>query len=186
LHHRATLRLFGISALRAICWMGTLTYLGAFLAEEQGLSTRQVGLAYMVGGSGYFLGSLAASGRLGGFPLRPLVAASLVGLAALIGLTFGAGLEPAPTVAALTAAAFVGAVGWVGLTTLLTTESPAGAGTTMVLNGTVFNLGAAGGGAVGGGLLALGGYGALAVGLPAFALLAAALAWAPPPDVRQP
>jgi predicted MFS family arabinose efflux permease len=43
----------------------------------------------------------------------------------------------------------------------------------MVLNGSVINLGAAVGAAVGGGLLALGGYTALGLGLPVFAFAAA-------------
>jgi hypothetical protein len=41
----------------------------------------------------------------------------------------------------------------------------------------LFNLGAAGGGAIGGLLLALSGYEALAIGLPVFALGAGLLAW---------
>jgi predicted MFS family arabinose efflux permease len=47
----------------------------------------------------------------------------------------------------------------------------------MTLHGALFNLGAAGGGAIGGLLLAAAGYDALAAGLPAFGLGAAALAW---------
>jgi predicted MFS family arabinose efflux permease len=67
----------------------------------------------------------------------------------------------------------------VGVATLLAAESPAGAGTTMVLNGSLLNAGAAGGAALGGVLIALGGYGALGIGLPLFAFAAAALAWGP-------
>ena len=47
----------------------------------------------------------------------------------------------------------------------------------MALNGSVMNLGAAIGAAVGGGLLALGGYVALGLGLSVFAFAAAGLAW---------
>jgi predicted MFS family arabinose efflux permease len=70
-----------------------------------------------------------------------------------------------------------GAVGWVGLAALLTAETPAGSGATMTLSGALFNVGAAGGAAIGGLLLALGGYAALALGLPVFAIAAAALVW---------
>ncbi len=70
----------------------------------------------------------------------------------------------------------------VGVTALLAAESPAGAGTTMVLNGSLINAGTAGGAALGGVLIALGGYGALGLGLPLFAFAAAALAWWPGPD----
>jgi predicted MFS family arabinose efflux permease len=49
----------------------------------------------------------------------------------------------------------------------------------MVLNGTVLNLGTAGGAILGGALIAFGGYTALGIGLPFFSLVAAALAWWP-------
>ena len=63
LRHGPTLRLYGVAVLRAICWFGMLTYFGAFLAERaRRWDTGQVGLAYMLGGGGYFLGS-AALGR---------------------------------------------------------------------------------------------------------------------------
>jgi predicted MFS family arabinose efflux permease len=73
----------------------------------------------------------------------------------------------------------------VGSTSLLAVESPAGAGTTMALNASLLNAGGAIGAAVGGILLAIGGYGAMAVGLPAFALLAAALVLWPPRPARE-
>jgi predicted MFS family arabinose efflux permease len=63
----------------------------------------------------------------------------------------------------------------------MTAETPSGAGTTMTLSGSLFNLGAAGGSAIGGLLLALSGYEALAIGLPIFALGAALLSWRPAP-----
>ena len=66
------------------------------------------------------------------------------------------------------------------MTALLTAETPSGAGTTMTLR-VLFNLGAAGGSAIGGALLALSGYEALAIGLPVFGLGAALLSWRPAP-----
>ena len=178
-HHRPTLRLYGATALRTACWIGLLTYFGAFLAEELGLGTRQVGVAYMLGGVGYCLGSLAAGGRLGGLPLRPLASASNAAMGLLVGLIVALPLGPVATVALLPLAAFVGAIGSVGLTTLLAQETPAGAAATMGLNGAVFSLGAAGGAATGGLLLQLGGYGALGIGLPALALASALMVWRP-------
>jgi predicted MFS family arabinose efflux permease len=62
---------------------------------------------------------------------------------------------------------------------VLTAETPSGAGTTMTLNGSLFNLGGAGGGVIGGLLLAWSGYEALAIGLPLFAASAAVLSWRP-------
>jgi predicted MFS family arabinose efflux permease len=67
----------------------------------------------------------------------------------------------------------------VAVSALLAAESPAGAGTTMVLNGSLINAGTAGGAALGGVLIALGGYGALGLGLALFAFTAAVLTWWP-------
>ena len=75
--------------------------------------------------------------------------------------------------------AALAAVTSVGVATLLAAESPAQAGTTMALNATLMNAGGAVGAAVGGALLAVGGFPALGVGLSFFALVAAVLAWWP-------
>ena len=179
LRHRPSVRLFGATALRTACWIGLLTYFGAFLAEELGLGTRQVGVAYMLGGAAYCLGSLAAGARLGDLPLRPLTAAANAAMGLLVGIVVALPLGPLATVALLPLAAFVGAIGSVGLTALLVEETPAGAATTMGLNGAIFSLGAAGGAAAGGVLLSVGGYDALGLGLPAFALAAALLVLPP-------
>jgi predicted MFS family arabinose efflux permease len=179
LRHGPTLRLYGVSVLRAVCWFGMLTYFGAFLAEKLALPTGLVGVAYMLGGGGYFLGSLTAGGPLGHVPPRLLLIGGNAAMAVLMGLAFSAILGPMGTVAMLPLADFAGAFGFVAVAALLTAGSPAGVGTTMTLHGSLFNLGAAVGGALGGLLLAFAGYEALAVGLPAFGLGSALLAWWP-------
>ena len=180
LRHAPTLRLYGVSALRAACWIGLLTYLGAFLAEARDLDTGRIGLAYLAGGAGFFLGSLVAGGRrLGQFRPGPLVGVTTAGQGLVLGAIFVLPLGTAATLALLPLAGFGGAVGFVGLATLLSAGTPGGAATTMVLNGSVINLGSAGGAALGGLLLAMGGYEALGIGLPLFALGAAVLAWTP-------
>jgi len=166
LHDGGIRRLFACSVLRSMCFVGLLTYLGAMLRDRFDLTTGETGLVYMVAGSGYFVGSLVAGGPLGRLPARPLVAVGNVTMALLLMLAFTAWLGTVVTVAVLTVAAVAAAVGWVGLTALMTSETPAGAGTTMVLNGALFNLGAAAGAGIGGLLLAVGGFDALAVGLP--------------------
>jgi DHA1 family inner membrane transport protein len=179
LRHGATLRLYGVAFLRAVCWFGMLTYFGAFLGQRLGLTTGQIGLAYMFGGSGYFLGSLAAGGPLAGVPPRLLLIFGNVAMAIFMGIAFSGMLGPMGSVAMMPLATFAGAFGWVAVVALLLAESPVGAGTTLTLHGSLFNLGAAAGGAIGGLLLALSGYGALAAGLPFFGLAAALLAWWP-------
>ena len=124
LRHRPTLRLYGVAVLRAICWFGLLTYFGAFLAEELALSTGLVGLAYMLGGSGYFLGSVLSGGPLGVVPPRTLLVAGNVAMALLMGLAFSAILGPIGTVAMLPLAGFAGAFGWVAVAALADGRQP--------------------------------------------------------------
>jgi DHA1 family inner membrane transport protein len=176
--HRPTLRLYGATAMRAVTWIGLLTYLGAFLGDELGLSTRQIGFVYTVGGLGFAIGSVSAGGRLHMGPPRATVAVTC----AIGAVTVGLLLLSATTwacVGLLIVASLASAISGVGIVALLAAESPVGSGTTMVLNGSVLNLGAAGGTALGGGLIAVGGYDALGLGLPLFSLIAALLAWWP-------
>lgn len=174
-------RLYACTLTRSLCWLGLLTYYGAMLEEQYDMGTGQIGLVYMLGGSGYFAGSLAAGGPLARVPTRSMVAIGTVVMAILMSAPFAGTMPTAAAVALLPVAAFAGAVGWVGLTALLTAETPAGAGTTMVFNSALFNLGAASGAGLGGLLLATGGFTAVAFGLPAFGIAAALLAWAPRP-----
>jgi predicted MFS family arabinose efflux permease len=58
---------------------------------------------------------------------------------------------------------------------LISTVTPGEQGTTMLLNSSVINFGTAIGAALGGGLIALGGYGALGLGLSIFAVIGAVL-----------
>lgn len=178
LHDAGMRRLFACTLTRSLCWIGLLTYYGAMLEKQYDLGTGQIGLAYMLGGSGYFAGSLAAGGPLAGVPTRTMVSVGTVTMAILMAAPFTGAMPTMLAVALIPLAAFAGAVGWVGLTALLTAETPAGAGTTMVLNSALFNLGAASGAGLGGLLLATGGFTAVALGLPVFGLIAAALAWA--------
>jgi predicted MFS family arabinose efflux permease len=178
LRHPPSLRLFGVAGLRAAWWLGLLTYLGAFLGEAVGASTREIGFVYTLSGAGYAAGSFAAGGRLGSHPPRPAVAVANVVAGLLVGplLLFTTAWVALPLLVVISVAS---AVCGVGLPALLAAESPAGAGTTMVLNGSLINVGGAAGAALGGALIALGGYDALGFGLPLFAFAAAVLAWWP-------
>lgn len=179
LHDTAMRRLYGCSVMRSMCWFGMITYLGVALRERFGLSTGEVGMVYMLAGFGYLLGSLVAGGAFTRVPVRLLVAVSNVIMGLLLLVAFSGIVDARAAIGLLALAAFAGAVGWVGLTALLTSETPAGAGTTMVLNGSLYNLGAAAGAGLGGFLLAAGGVGALALGLPLFGLGAALCVGAP-------
>ncbi|MFL5760201.1 MAG: MFS transporter [Thermomicrobiales bacterium] len=170
-----TLRIYGVSFLRAACWLGLLTYLGSFLQDELGLSVKQAGLVYTAGGTGFAVGSIVAGRQFLRLSPRAIVAAANVvaGLAIgtiLIGATLWA------TLPLLLITSFASAISGVLIATILAGESPAGSGTTMVLNSSLLNFGTAAGAATGGLLIALGGYTALGVGIPLFAFAAAALA----------
>lgn len=175
--NRSLLVLYGVSGLRAMCWIGLATYVGAFLIDELQLGSNGVALAFMASGVGVFLGSLLAGSRFVHVPLRPLVAWTTGVQGVVAGAAFVLPLGIAPVVLLFAFSGFLGAFSLIGLTTLLATETTAGVGTTMVLNGSVMNLGTAAGAAVGGLLLAVGGYQALGLGLPLFAFMAALLMW---------
>lgn len=172
LSHLPTLRLYGLTILRSTTWAGMIGYFGAFLGNELELGSAWIGVAYMLGGGGYLIGSLAAGRTLERLSPRLVIGVSNIDVAiALFGM-FVLSRNPVVAVALLIVASVGGALCFVGTVTLLQAESAAGAGTTMALNGALMNLGSAGGGAIGGVMLAMGGYQALGLGLPLFAILA--------------
>jgi predicted MFS family arabinose efflux permease len=182
IRHRPTLRLYGTTVLRAVTWVGLITYLGAYLADELGLGTRNVGFIYMASGIGYAVGSVAGAKVLAFSPRLVVAASCLFG-----GLTVGAMMMVTSivvTIALVVTASLISALAGIGVATVLANESPAGTGTTMVLNGSMMNLGSAGGALLGGVLISVGGYSALGLGLPLFSVLAALLAWWPSRPAR--
>ncbi|HUG15351.1 MAG TPA: MFS transporter [Thermomicrobiales bacterium] len=179
LANRRMIALFGATALFAGGWLGSVTYMGAFLIATYDLSVPLAGVAYMIGGAGFFLGNLLGGGRIGAFGLARVCGVSVT-LLALGWATFYSVGGSYGWIAALAILAPVGVAGGVGivcLNTLVATETPAGPSTTMVLRGSVFSLGAALGALLGGGALALFGYAALAVAMPPFLFASAVWVW---------
>lgn len=183
LRDRAMTRLYTASMIRAIGWVGMLTYLGAYLGQGLGLSVSRVGVATMIAGLGYFAGTKIAGGPVGDVNPRMLYGAATFACGVFLGLGIALPLGPTPAVTLLTVAAMSGGIGWVALISLISSESPAGQGTTMSLNSSVFTFGSAIGGAAGGVLLALGGYTGLGLGLMGFIMFAGGLVWRP--NLRQ-
>lgn len=176
LSHLPTMGLISGSALRALAWNGVITYAGAYFIIERGLSTGMSGIVYVAGGAGFLTGSLVAGGRLGRFqPIQMVVWATVVS-GVLFGMLFVLPGVPLP-LASLALGGFIGSFGWVAATTLLSNTTPAGAATTMVLNGSGTNLGSAAGGAVGGFIIASSGYSTAGIVLPLFAILSALAVW---------
>lgn len=178
LAHPSILRLLGVTVLRALWFLGMLTYIGAYLGEELGLETSEVGLYYLLGGSGSTLGAFLAGTRLAASRPRMAIAVANLAGGGVIALTL---IASAPiTAVLLPLGAMLSGFASVGITSLLAAESTGGAGTTMALNASLLNAGGAIGAAVGGILLAIGGYGAMAMGLPVVAILAAVIVLWPP------
>jgi predicted MFS family arabinose efflux permease len=177
--HHGMRRLYMASATRGLGWFGPLIYLGAFYVDVHDFSLRQVGLALMAGSCGLFLGSVAAGEWLQRFDSRRIYAATTVFLAAAFLVVFTLPMSAIATIAVMTVATFCAGVGWVNLTALLASGTPAGAGTTMTLNVSVYTLSSAISVAIGGLLIDLGGYTLLGVVFPVVILLSAIVIWAP-------
>ncbi|HET9661243.1 MAG TPA: MFS transporter [Thermomicrobiales bacterium] len=174
LHHSPTIRLLSATAIRSVCWLGFLTYMGAFLHDEQGLSTREIGLVYTVGATGFAIGCSLSGRFIGASKTRVAVGVGCV-VTALATVAIVNATSAWLAVAMITILAMASSVVAIGVTFLISTESPAEQGTTMLLNGSVINFGTAAGAALGGGLIALDGYRALGLGLSIFALVGAGL-----------
>ena len=179
LDSRPTLGLLAAVGLRAIGMIGPLVFFGAFVAERLGGGPDLVATAYLAIGLGILGGDVFSANLPGHWPLRPLAVAAIAVSSLLFGAFLG-GEMPVPAALVLVAVAgFVSAVAWIALTTLLPQWTPAGTGTTMVLSGSLTNLGTAVGAAAGGAAIALGGYPALGVLVPVVTIPAALLVlWA--------
>ena len=170
--------LFLGSALQGALFLATLTYAGSYFIEVFGLTTQQFGLIATITGIGFFLGSITA-GRLGRFDLRMTFGVTTIAAGVLLVLAYSVKGTVASTVVILTAAFFLASIQAVNIMTLISNETPSGQGTTMVINESVFALGAAAGAASGGVLIQIGGFRALGIGIPVFALLATFAVWRP-------
>lgn len=182
LQDRTMLTFYGSTVLRSIGWVGTLTYIGAYFGDELGLSTSEIGWAYMVGGGGYFVGTKIAGSRFTGVDLRTIYGTATIAMGIFLALSISLPFGAIPSIGLIALAGITGGFGWVALVTLVSTSSPAGQGTTMSLNAAMFQVGSALGGLSGGLLLAFGGYATLGLGLMGFAFLAVSLVWRPSPQ----
>lgn len=179
LAQRSMLLLYGSAVARAICWFGTLGYVGAYLGDEQEFSTGEIGWAYMVSAAGYVVGTKLSAGRIGGIGPRKLYSVMTGVMGLFVGLSISLPAGPLLAITLLTIGGLASGVGFVVFVTLMSTETSAGQGTTMSLNAAMIALGGAFGGLFGGLLLAIGGYALLGLGLMGFSFAGAALVWRP-------
>jgi len=173
LANKPVMRLFASTFFRSIGWLGFLTYLGAFLADDVGFSTRQIGLVYMIGGIGYFGGSLFAGQRqISSIASVSAAMTCITGI--MVALAIAAASAPWLVVIGICGVTLTSSIAWVMFTTLLISSTTAGQGTTMSFNATINSLGSAAGGIIGGVLIATSGYLLLGAGL-AIALIVSSL-----------
>lgn len=186
LAHRPTLGLILATLLASAGIWVMATYLGAFYDEQHGYSTRQIGLVYFVPGVTLFIGSIAAGGRTGTLPLRPIVILARV----VTGITIAGVLAlPISGVAGIGLLAVQGlatGLSGVAVVLLLIRESPAGRATTLTLNTVALSLGTALGSTIGGVLLAVAGYAMLGLAALLLSVSSAVLVWLTPmlPDAQ--
>lgn len=178
LHDRNMIRLFIGSALQGALFLAAITYAGSYFIDELGLTTQQFGWIATITGAGFFLGSITA-GRLGRFDLRMTFGITMIVSAALLVLAYSVRGTVTSTIIILTLAYFFASIQAVNIITLISNETPTGQGTTLVLNESVFAIGAATGAATGGILIGLGGFQALGFGMPVFAIIATFVVWSP-------
>lgn len=178
-NNRVMLTLYGATLIRAIGWVGLLTYMGAYWADRHDLSVREIGWTMMLLGAGYFAGTKLCGGRLAEVNPRLLFGTTSIACGLSFGIAISMINQVPVALAILLIAAVTGGIGFVALSSLVSMETPAGQGTTMSLNSTMFQVGSALGGAAGGVLLATGGYSLLGTGLMGFMILAGVLVWHP-------
>lgn len=158
-------RLYSSTVLRATGWIGYLTYIGAYLADEVGMGIGAVGLVYMVSGACYTGGSLLA-GR-SSIDKPPAKIASVMTFIGAIMVVLLASVPSIPAIVVFGVAgiSLASSLAWVMFTTMMSTYTPTSQSVTMSFNSTTQNLGAATGGILGGVLIAVGGYQVMGIGL---------------------
>jgi MFS transporter, DHA1 family, inner membrane transport protein len=163
--------LFSASALQGALFLTAITYAGSYFIEDLGLSVQQFGMTAVIFGTGFFVGSLTA-GRLGRFDLRVTFIWTTLIAGVLLVIAYSFSDSVAGTMVVMTAGFFFASIQAVNIITLISNETTGGQGTTMVVNESVFAIGAALGAATGGLLIQFGGYQSLGFGIFGFALAA--------------
>ncbi|HYI16571.1 MAG TPA: MFS transporter [Thermomicrobiales bacterium] len=175
-HERMRL-IYAAQFLRGVAWTGFLTYLGAFATDELDASVQLAGFFWLMISPGFMVGSLLVGGRLRRVNPRGAFALTTTTMGALIGLTLITQPPIPVTFLLLFAIALFGGIAEVAAAGIVSSETPAPQGATMSLHSSVLRFGTATGALVGGGLLALGGFSLLGVGLPIVAAIGGTIGW---------
>lgn len=174
--HRPTTLLMASSLLAEIGLWGAMTYFSALLVQRHGLSIDAVGWAFLGIGVIAFAANIVAQGRAGKRP-RPLMIGSRLWCALCLGVAFGLPVSPLVSLGFVLLVAPALSTENLATTLVLNATSPAGRATTLTLRSAAVCIGTAVGGALGGGVLAIGGYEALGALSFVVLLVSAAVAW---------
>lgn len=175
-HERMRL-IYAAQFLRGVSWTGMLTYIGAFATDELDASVRLTGFLWLMISPGFMVGSLLVGGRLRRVNPRGAFALTTTAMGALIGLTFVTQPPIPATFALLFVISLFGGIAEVAAAGIVSSETPAPQGATMSLHSSVLRFGTATGAMVGGGLLAIGGFGLLGLGLPIVGAIGGTVGW---------
>lgn len=165
--------------LRTVAAFTVVTYLGAYLMEEQGMSLQHVGYVYVILGIGYLAGTRLGDGRFIAASLRVLYLLTTLVLAVAFAIPFAFSLEPIPTTLILLLGNIAMSSGFLMITILISEEAPTGQSTALMLRQAGFACGNATAGALGGMLLTFGGYALVGTAVLGFTLMAAAIGYWP-------
>jgi MFS transporter, DHA1 family, inner membrane transport protein len=159
--------------LRGLTWFGILIYLSAFFIDELGLTLQDYAGFMVIAGSAYFLGTRLGDGGIARISLGVLFYSSTALMAVSGAIAFINPFATPVVLLLLVVFGFMGGIAFPSMTILISETSRAGQGTTMVLRQSGVNVSQAGGAAIGGALLVVGGYSMIGLGLGGFALLSA-------------
>jgi predicted MFS family arabinose efflux permease len=177
LRDESSLLLYAGELTRSLCWVAYLTYLPSFLIPRYDLTLQQFGLIMVMPGLAFMLGTRLGAGPLSRWGLHRAYAASIMLLGGAITTVLVVPVSLPVAVAIVTLGSFPSGSGLVTLTVLISERSPTGRATAMMLRSVCFSLGAATGAALGGGLLILGGFATLGIGLLGVATLSSMIVW---------
>jgi predicted MFS family arabinose efflux permease len=175
---RQMLLLLGGSAFQGALFLAALTYNGAYFIDELGLSVQEFGIVAAVSSAAFAAGSFLA-GRVPHVDLRFLFGLTMVLAGLLLAPAYFNLTGPIITTVFISVSFLLAGIGAVALLDLLAQHTPAGQATTLVLNESLFSLGAAIGAAAGGIAISVGGFSALAMLLPVLGIVGGFLVWRP-------
>ena len=174
--HRPTALMMASSLLSEMGLWGAMSYFSALLVQRHGLSIDAVGWAFLAIGVIAFAANIVAQGPAGKRP-RPLMIGCRLWCALCLGVAFGLPVSWLVSLGFVLLASPAFSMENLATTLVLNASSPAGRATTLTLRSAAVCIGTAVGGALGGGVLAVGGYEALGVLSFVVLLVSTAVAW---------